>query len=164
MICSLETCLSQGACSCGSGGSFHWRLCLTTSMPCWRLQLRVGCASPQLGLGCCASDSRRGFRNIRFCRVSLGLRALWSIAVSVGRSPDEANHLDVAMHTCLSSTLFFSALQTNDVREVVAGRVLPRTTYAFLGVSAQSLCLGAVGLRTPLHLFPSVICEHFCCF
>ena len=98
-------------------------------------QLRVGCASAEIGFGWCANDSIRGFRNF----IGLGLRSPWSIDVSVGREPDQANRLYVNTHTRF---LVFS------VRCGTADKIVLTKWSLGTSLSAWSLCLCTLRQRT----------------
>ena len=101
--------------------------------------------------------------------VASGLFASATVVVTcillrVSLSPwavNQANHLDVAMHTGLLFILLLAALQTNRVDDVVVGNLLVAISSgmmcAFLATSAWSLHLCALRLRKPFQFF---LCHH----
>ena len=111
--------------------------------------VRVCCASSELGLDSCASESRRGFQHIRFSRIGLGLHVLWSVDVSMGRRPDSASYLNVAMHTGLLSCLLLEG--SADKSSSRSGR-----WGLLVGVCSRYMCAfsGRLGVES-LSLRPS---------
>ena len=89
---------------------------------------------------------------------------MYCTLVGVAMSPwavQQANHLDLAMHTGLLFILFLASLQAHRVDEIAVGHMLvvvfSAVMCAFLGILAWRLRLYAHLLRKPFHFFG---CHH----